>query len=95
MKRTVRLALIGAMLQGSAHAAEQNADAKPSLDKGQDKVASVQQGGLMVKKQKAVNGNKPSAKAKSPSLAKEKQDGAMEAPADQVEQSVQLKGVRG
>lgn len=95
MKRTVRLALLGAMLQGSAHAAEQNADAKLSLDKGQDRVASVQQGGLKARKQKAVNGKKPGAKTKSSSLAKEKQDAVMEAPADQVEQSVQLKGVRG
>lgn len=95
MKRTARLALLGVLLQGSAHAAEQNADAKPSLDKGQDKVASVQQGGLKAKKQKAVNGKRPGAKAKSSSIAKEKQDATMETPADQVEQSVQLKGVRG
>ncbi|MDO8925314.1 MAG: hypothetical protein Q7U94_00225 [Sideroxyarcus sp.] len=95
MKRTVRLALLGALLQSSAHAAEQNVDAKSSLDKGQDKVASVQQGGLKAKKQKAVNGKKPGAKSKSSSLAKGKQDSAMETPADQVEQSVQLKGVRG
>ena len=95
MKRTVRLALLGAMLQGSAHAAEQNVDAKPSLDKGQDKVASVQQDGLKAKKPKAVHGKKPGAKTKSPKLAKEKQDGVIETPAEQVEQSVQLKGVRG
>lgn len=95
MKRTVRLALLGALLQGGAHAAEQNMDAKPSLDKEQDKVAAVRQEAAAAKKQKSIRGKKPGAKAKSPVLAKEKQDSAMETPADQVEQSVQLKGVRG
>jgi len=95
MKRTVRLALIGALLQGSAHAAGQNTDAKPSLEKGQDKVAAVRQDASAAKKQKSIRGKKPGVKAKTPELAKDKQDGAMETPADQVEQSVQLKGVRG
>ncbi|MBI5007450.1 MAG: hypothetical protein HZB95_10090 [Nitrosomonadales bacterium] len=101
MKRAVRVVVLGAMLQGSAQAGEQDAAVQSSPNKGQDRVASVQQGAPEAKKQKTVHGKKSAAKAKPAKpakddpLAKEKQEGAMEAPAEQVEQSVQLKGVRG
>ncbi|MBI4809470.1 MAG: hypothetical protein HY799_11065 [Nitrosomonadales bacterium] len=101
MKRTVRVVLLGTMLQGGASAAEQNVNANPSLDKGQGKVAAVRQDAPAAKKPKSIRGKKPGTAAKSPnpakddSLAKEKQEGETGNPADQVEQSVQLKGVRG
>jgi hypothetical protein len=104
MKRTVKAVLLGALLQGSAHAGEQNVNAKPAPDKGQDRVTAMQQEVLTGQKPKALRGKKPGVKAKSSKLAKDaraakaKQDGATEAPAEQVEQveeSVQLKGVRG
>lgn len=101
MKRAVRVVVLGALLQGSVHAGEQNAVATPSLDKAQDRGASVRQDEPKAKKQKIVRGKrsgaaaKPAKPATDDQLAKEQQDGAMQAPTDQVEQSVQLKGVRG
>lgn len=95
MKRTVRVVLLGTMLQSGAHAADQDVNAKPALDKDQDKVATVRQDASVAKKPKSPRGKKPGKSARDEVAAKEKQEVVKENPADQVEQSVQLKGVRG
>lgn len=101
MKRTVRVALLGAILQGSAHAGEQSVDANPGLDKGRNKAAVGQMDAPVAKMQKAIRGKKPVAKAKPRASAKAepqtatKQGDALETSEGQEEQSVQLKGVRG
>lgn len=99
MKRTVKVVILGAMLQGSAHADEQSVTAKPSLGKEPGKSAVVvRQTPEMGKKSRAARKkSKPddSAKAGEPAspTAQEKQDKVTETPAET--QTVQLRGVRG
>jgi len=94
MKRTVRLAILGAMLQGSAHAGEPNASAKPSLDKGQGKSTVVKQEAVPGKKNKIA---RKKAKSAEPVDVVKTEPAAspVEKPAETTEQTVQLKGVRG
>ncbi len=84
MKRAVRVAMLGMLLQGSAHAAEPGAAAEPSLNKG-----SVVQSAPQAKKKNKAGAFKVGPKAKK------KQDSMMESPAESTDQSVQLRGVRG
>jgi len=95
MKRTVRLAILGAMLHGSAHADEQSETAKPALDKAQKNVTVVQQKTVASKKAKTTRGKKMSAKVKPDPILKQNQDATTETAPDSIEQSVHLKGVRG
>jgi hypothetical protein len=87
MKRVARLAILGMLLQGSAHAAEPVAVAKPSLNKD-----SVVQSAPKVTK-KAKHSGKAGAAKVDPKARK--QDSMMESPAESTDQSVQLRGVRG
>jgi hypothetical protein len=93
MKRTVRVAILGVMLQGSAHAGEPNAAVKPAVDKGQGKSGIAQPAVVSSKKNKVARKKVQAAEAvKSESPAAQ---AATEKPATTTEQSIQLKGVRG
>ncbi|OIR08611.1 hypothetical protein GALL_94050 [mine drainage metagenome] len=96
MKRKVGLAVLGLMLHGNVHAAEPNASAAPSLNK--EPVASTVPSAD--KNAKAVRGKKSKARTNASSdnadpKAKVKQDAVTETPPGSIQQSVQLKGVRG
>ena len=104
MKRTVRLAILGAMLHGGAQAAAQDVATEPSLRT----VGHTQAVLPVAKKQKAVRSKKNKAartrKVKSKSSLgieatdpkpKDKPDTVTQTPPETVEQSIQLKGVRG
>jgi hypothetical protein len=100
MKRTVRVAILGAMLHGSAHAAEPNASIKPALDKGQAKgvvqpaVVSSKKNKVARKKAQAVEPVE-TVKNESPAVPATTTPVQSEKPAATTEQSIQLKGVRG
>ncbi len=96
MKRKVRLAILGAMLHGSAHAAEPGATAEPSLSKGQ----VTHPASSAEKKTRAVRIKKSKPKARIDSEKAKpqetvKQEVVTETPPEAIEQSVQLRGVRG
>lgn len=96
MKRAVRVvAILGAMLQGGAHAAEQSATVEPSLEKAQKKVAIAQQAPSLGKKAKSVQSKTKSSKGSADAVANERHEGVAETLSDTTEQSIQLKGVRG
>lgn len=96
MKRTVRLALLGTMLHGTAHAAEPVAAGSHSL--GKEPVAhSVPSA---AKKTRAEQGKRAKHKGKAgakkvDSQAKVKQDVVTETPPGSIDQSIELRGVRG
>ena len=87
MKHVARLAILGMLLQGSAHAAEPVVVAKPPLNKG-----TVVQSTPKVTK-KAKHSSKAGTAKVDPKA--KKQDSMMESPAESTDQSVQLRGVRG
>lgn len=96
MKRKVGLAILGLMLHGNAHAAEPNVPAAPSLNKGPvaSGVPSTD------KRSKLVRGKRSKARTNASSdnadpKANVKQDAVTETPPGSIQQSVQLKGVRG
>ena len=104
MKRTVRLAILGAMLHGGAQAAVQDVATEFSLRT----VRHTQASQPVAKKQKATRSKKHKAartnKVKSKSgvgieaadpKPKDKPDAVSETPAETIEQSIRLKGVRG
>jgi len=96
MKRTVRLAILGTMLQGTAHAAEPNSTAEPSL--ARDKVAHSTP--AADKKARVVRSKKHKPKTRTGAVkadpqANVKQDAVTETPPGSIEQSIQLRGVRG
>lgn len=96
MKRKVGLAILGLMLHGNARAAEPNVPAEPSLNKESvtRTVPSTD------KKSKSARGKKAKPRTNA-SLdnadpkANVKQDAVTETPPGSIQQSVQLKGVRG
>jgi hypothetical protein len=96
MKRKLGLAILGAMLQGNAHAAEPNAAAEPSLSKepitrtvpSADKNAKTVRGKKAKPKPKAGSGN-------ADPKANVRQDAVTETPPGSIQQSIQLRGVRG
>jgi hypothetical protein len=84
------------MLQGSAHAAEPSATAEPLLNKKPiaHSVPSAE------KKARAVHGKKAKPKTrvgkeKVDAQATVKQDSVTETPSGSIQQSIQLRGVRG
>jgi hypothetical protein len=96
MKRTVRLAILGTMLHGSAHAAEPGSTAEPLL--GKERVSHSAPSAE--KNTRAVRGKKAKPKIKIAAekidpQAKVKQDSVTETPPGSIEQSIQLRGVRG
>jgi hypothetical protein len=96
MKRKARLAILGAMLQGSAHAAEPSVTAEPSLNE----LITHSLPAAEKKKTKVVRGKKVKPETKVDTVkidqqAKIKQDGVTETPPGSIEQSIQLRGVRG
>jgi len=95
MKRRVRAAILGAMLHGGAHAAEQGATAAPG--EGQKQPAAVKQQISAGKKAKAErkNINQPLNAVTEQPKAEVKQGSLTETPPEATEQSVQLRGVRG
>ncbi len=95
MKRTVKVVILGALLQGSAQAGELDAADKASQDKKQEKLAIAQQETAAGKKTKPTRNNKANTKSKADPAAKEKQDAVTETPSDSAEQSVLLRGIRG
>lgn len=96
MKRKVSLAILGTMLQGNAHAAESSAIAEPSLSKERLSYSAP----ATEKKTQAVRGKQAKPKTRVGAVkvdpqAKVKQDGVTETPPGSIEQSIQLRGVRG
>ncbi len=96
MKRKVGLAVLGLMLHGNAHAAEPNVPAAPSLNKGPVATAVPSTD----KNARTVRGKKSRARTNASSdnadpKANVKQDAVTETPPGSIQQSVQLKGVRG
>jgi hypothetical protein len=104
MKRTVRLAILGAMLHGGAQAAAQDVTTQPSLNT----VGHTQAVLPVAKKHKAVRSKKNKAartvKVKSKSRVgmeapdpkpADKPDAVTQTPPEIIEQSIQVKGVRG
>jgi hypothetical protein len=104
MKRTVRLAILGAMLQGGVQAAAQDVAVEPSLTTARH----IRPAHPVAKKQKAVRSKKHKAarsgKVKSKprveaepteQTPKDKSDAVSTTQPEAIEQSVQLKGVRG
>lgn len=94
MKRTVRLALLGAVLHAGAQAEELVAKSAPAAIPGEAKTGVAGQPSPVPKKSKTVQRKKSRVTAKTAETTP-KQDGVAETPAEQQEQSVQLKGVRG
>lgn len=87
--------LLGAMLAGSAQAAESGVPAAPLLSN-----ESVQAAPSPTKKSKSLQSRKAKSSGKAGATkagpkAKQKQDSVTETPAESTDQSVQLKGVRG
>ncbi|ADE10979.1 hypothetical protein [Sideroxydans lithotrophicus] len=96
MKRTVKLALLGALLQSSAHAAEQSVVTGTVKDPGQQKAAAVQPAPLTAKHKSAGRKTgKHAGTRKTEPKARLKKKVEADAPSDPIEQSVQLRGVRG
>lgn len=93
MKRTAKAAVLGALLQVGAHAAEQGAPATVSLDKEPQKVAAADQAISPGKKKGAARKKAGKATAAPKPVSGPKQDSLTETPPE--EQSLQLKGVRG
>jgi hypothetical protein len=91
MKRKARLALLGALLHGGAHAAELPAQSAPSATVSEAQAAPQQPARPTVKKKRKTVRNMQPVEAPKAASGVE----ATPAPADQVEQSVELKGVRG
>lgn len=94
MKRTVRLAILGTLLQGSAHAAQPSASAKPSLGK-EPITHSVPAAEKKTRVARSKKTKTRIATEKVDPQAKAKQDNVTETPPGSIEQSVQLRGVRG
>ena len=94
MKRTVRLALLGAVLHAGAQAEELAAKSAPAAVPDEAKAAVARPPSAAPKKSKTVQRKKPRVTAKNSEIAP-KRDGVAETPAEQQEQPVQLKGVRG
>ena len=92
MKRTAKAAVLGALLQVGAHAAEQGAPATVSLDKEPQKVAAADQA-ISPGKKKGARKKAGKATAAPKPVSGPKQDSLTETPPE--EQSLQLKGVRG
>ncbi len=97
MKRRVRAAILGAMLHGGAHAAEQVATSAPSPDEGQKQPVAVKQQVSPNKKAKGErkNANQSLSAVRDQSKAEVKQGSPTETPPEATEQSLQLRGVRG
>jgi hypothetical protein len=96
MKRKITLAILGTLLQGSAHAVGAAAITNPTLNK--DKVGHSAPAAR--KKTRAKRVKKTEAKAKLVAdkvdpQTKVKQDAVTETPPGSIEQSVDLRGVRG
>ena len=96
MKRKVGLAILGVMLHGNAHAAEPHAPAEPSLNK--EPIARTVP--PTAANAKSVRGKKAKARintapANADPKANVKQDAVTETPPGSIQQSVQLRGVRG
>ena len=96
MKRKISLAILGTMLQGSAHAVGPNVTSDAALSKH-----SIPHSSSAAKKK---NKTKPAKKAerkaklvadKVDPQTKVKQDAVTETPPGSIEQSVELRGVRG
>jgi len=96
MKRKISLAILGTVLQGSAHAAGPSVSADPALNKN-----SIQHSAPAAKKKtKTKAAKKAERKAKlvadkAESKKKMKQDAVTETPPGSIEQSVELRGLRG
>lgn len=96
MKRKISLAILGTMLQGNAHAVGPSVNAEPALNKN-----SIPHSAPAVKKKtKTKAAKKAERKAKlaanKAALQKKmKQDAVTETPPGSIEQSVELRGVRG
>ncbi len=104
MKRAVKLAILGAMLQGGVQAAPQDVVVEPSLSaahhtRSAQPVAKKQKAARS-KKHKAARSGKVKSKpglgvgAADPKPA-DKPDAVIQTLPEAVEQSIQLKGVRG
>ena len=96
MKRKISLAILGTMLQGSAHAVGPNVASEPALNKHSTQHSAP----AAKKKAKARAAKKAGGKAKlvadkADPQAKVKQDAVTETPPGSIEQSVELRGVRG
>jgi hypothetical protein len=101
MKRKVRLALLGVVLHGGAHAEPLAAQSAPVVAPAEAQAAAVQPVAPSQKKSKAARRKKSGVVAKpveppqtDPVVDAKPQDSA-QPPTEQVDQSVQLKGVRG
>lgn len=96
MKRKISLAILGTVLQGSAYAVGPNVSTEPALNKN-----TVQHSAPAAKKKtKTRAAKKAQRKAKlvadkADSQKKMKQDAVTETPPGSIEQSVELRGVRG
>ena len=96
MKRKISLAILGTMLHGSAHAVGPSVSAEPALNKN-----SIQHSAPAAKKKtKTKAAKKAERKAKlvadkADPQKKMKQDAVTETPPGSIEQSVELRGVRG
>lgn len=96
MKRTVRLALLGALLQSSAHAAEQATVAGTVKAPERGKAVAAQQTPLSGKNKSAgKRTGKHAGTRKTEPKVRVKKKVEADAPSDSIEQSVQLRGVRG
>ncbi len=96
MKRKISLAILGTLLQGSAHAIGPNVTSEPALNKSSIKHSVP----ATKKKTKSKAARKAERKArlaadKIDSEKKVKQDAVTETPPGSIEQSVELRGVRG
>ncbi len=96
MKRKAKVAILGMLLQGGAHAAAQSAPAAaPTLDKAPTQAELVQQAVVSGKKSKTARNKKAAPQPEKGKPEPAKQDAATETPAESSEQGVQLRGVRG
>jgi len=102
MKRTVRLVVLGALLHSGAQAAGQDTVPEPSLNAARHtqaaRPAAKKQKAVRSKKSKAVRVRKVKAKSRlgtenATPQAVDKQDAVT--PTESIEQTIQLKGVRG
>lgn len=96
MKRKISLVILGTLLQGSAHAIGPNVTSEPASHKNSIKHAVP----ATKKKTKTKAARKAERKAKLAadkveSEKKLKQDAVTETPPGSIEQSVELRGVRG
>lgn len=96
MKRKVSLAILGTMLQGSAHATEPGTTGDPALIT--EPIAHSAQATEKKTGVAHVKKAKPRTKAGAEQVEPQtevKQDAVTETPPGSIEQSVQLRGVRG